>query len=63
MKLLTYLTVIVKDIQPSDECKLSVPWMVRMVQKMINYEVVTAPSSTIVVSSDSDIIFIVISNV
>lgn len=50
MKLLTYLAEIIKDIRPTDECKLSVLWLVRMVQKMVNYEVVNSPSSTVVVS-------------
>ncbi|KAF6203330.1 hypothetical protein GE061_003748 [Apolygus lucorum] len=48
MKLLTYLTEIVKDIQVSEDSVLSLLWLVRMVQKMINYEVVHSPSSTIV---------------
>ncbi|CAA9996624.1 unnamed protein product [Nesidiocoris tenuis] len=48
MKLLTYLAEIIKDIRPTDECKLSVLWLVRMVQKMVNYEVVNSPSSTVV---------------
>uniref|UniRef100_A0A146LBX0 Small subunit processome component 20 n=2 Tax=Lygus hesperus TaxID=30085 RepID=A0A146LBX0_LYGHE len=48
MKLLTYLTEIIKDIQATEDSKLSLLWLVRMVQKMINYEVVHSPSSTVV---------------